>query len=208
MRRTQQHNSLVDMVQHQLDTSMRLADAVFLGTGKIDRVILDATHNAVENNLQMARAMTDVQDTSRLKELQTNFAYHPEKNMQYQQQIISAVAEMQAEFGKSVQSCIERFGQSAAGRFTDAIQKNTEGESNKEEGRMFNPVTSMFSVWERAFRDAATLTNKNLSTVSKTVENAMHTAKSSASEEVTLLEPEEHESEHAERKHSAASKKK
>ena len=53
---TAQQNPLVNIVQNQLDASMRLADAVFLGKGKIDRVILDATHQAVENNLQMAKS--------------------------------------------------------------------------------------------------------------------------------------------------------
>jgi hypothetical protein len=112
---TAQQNPLVNIIQHQLDASMRLADAVFLGKGKIDRVILDATHQAVENNLQMARALTEVQDPSQFKDLQTKLAFHPEKNMHYQQEILSAVAEIQAEMVKSVQNSMERFGQYPAG---------------------------------------------------------------------------------------------
>ena len=205
---TAQQNPLVNMVQHQLDASMRLADAVFLGKGKIDRVILDATHQAVENNLQMVRAMTEVQDPSQFKDLQSKLAFHPEKNMHYQQEILSAVADIQAEIGKSVQNYMERFGQSAAGKLSDVAQKYGDKESGNQNQGMFNPVTSMFSVWERAFRDVTSMTNKNLATANKAAENGAYTAASSLSDTADMVDAEVHDYEHAERKHSAASKKK
>ena len=205
---TAQQNPLVNMVQHQLDASMRLADAVFLGKGKIDRVILDAIHQAVENNLQMVRAMTEVQDPSQFKDLQSKLAFHPEKNMHYQQEILSAVADIQAEIGKSVQNYMERFGQSAAGKLSDVAQKYGDKESGNQNQGMFNPVTSMFSVWERAFRDVTSMTNKNLATANKAAENGAYTAASSLSDTADMVDAEVHDYEHAERKHSAASKKK
>ncbi len=205
---TAQQNPLVNMVQHQLDASMRLADAVFLGKGKIDRVILDATHQAVENNLQMARALTEVQDPSQFKDLQTKLAFHPEKNMHYQQEILSAVADIQAEIGKSVQNYMERFGQGASGKLSDGVQTYANKESGNQSQGMFNPVTSMFSVWERAFRDVTSLTNKNLSTANKAAENGAYTAANSLSETADMVDADVHDYEHAERKHSGASKKK
>ena len=205
---TAQQNPLVNMVQHQLDASMRLADAVFLGKGKIDRVILDATHQAVENNLQMARALTEVQDPSQFKDLQTKLAFHPEKNMHYQQEILSAVADIQAEIGKSVQNYMERFGQGASGKLSDGVQTYANKESGNQSQGMFNPVTSMFSVWERAFRDVTSLTNKNLATANKAAENGAYTAANSLSETADMVDAEVHDYEHAERKHSGASKKK
>lgn len=205
---TAQQNPLVNIVQHQLDASMRLADAVFLGKGKIDRVILDATHQAVENNLQMARALTEVQDPSQFKDLQTKLAFHPEKNMHYQQEILSAVAEIQAEIGKSVQNYMERFGQNAAAKLSDGAQTYANKESSHQENNFFNPVTSMFSVWERAFRDVTSLTNKNLATANKAAENGAYTAANSLSETADIVDAEVHDYEHAERKHSSASKKK
>ncbi len=205
---TAQQNPLVNIIQHQLDASMRLADAVFLGKGKIDRVILDATHQAVENNLQMARALTEVQDPSQFKDLQTKLAFHPEKNMHYQQEILSAVAEIQAEMGKSVQNYMERFGQNAAGKISEATQTYPNKESSHQENGLFNPMTSMFSVWERAFRDVTSLTNKNLATAQKSAENGAYTAANSLSETADSVDAEVHDYEHAERKHSGASKKK
>ena len=204
---TAQQNPLVNIVQNQLDASMRLADAVFLGKGKIDRVILDATHQAVENNLQMARALTEVQDPSQFKDLQTKLAFHPEKNMHYQQEILSAVAEIQAEIGKSVQNYMERFGQSTAGKLSDGVQTYANKESGNQNQGMFNPVTSMFSVWERAFRDVTSVTNKNLATANKAAENGAYTAANSLSETADMVDAEVHDYEHAERKHIGASKK-
>ena len=205
---TAQQNPLVNIIQHQLDASMRLADAVFLGKGKIDRVILDATHQAVENNLQMARALTEVQDPSQFKDLQTKLAFHPEKNMHYQQEILSAVAEIQAEMGKSVQNYMERFGQNAAGKLSEGAQTYTNKESSHQENGLFNPMASMFSVWERTFRDVTSLTNKNLATAQKSAENGSYAAANSLSETTDIVDAEVHDYEHAERKHSGASKKK
>jgi len=205
---TAQQNPLVNIIQHQLDASMRLADAVFLGKGKIDRVILDATHQAVENNLQMARALTEVQDPSQFKDLQTKLAFHPEKNIHYQQEILSAVAEIQAEMGKSVQNYMERFGQNAAGKLSEGAQTYANKESSHQENGLFNPMSSMFSVWERAFRDVTSLTNKNLATAQKSAENGAYAAANSLSETADSVDAEVHDYEHAERKHSGASKKK
>lgn len=62
MHKTQQHNPVVDMVQYQLDASIQLADVVFSGTEKIDRAVLDVTHQAVDSQLKLVRAMTNMRD--------------------------------------------------------------------------------------------------------------------------------------------------
>jgi hypothetical protein len=152
--------------------------------------------------------LTEVQDPSQFKDLQTKLAFHPEKNMHYQQEILSAVADIQAEIGKSVQNYMERFGQGASGKLSDGVQTYANKESGNQSQGMFNPVTSMFSVWERAFRDVTSLTNKNLSTANKAAENGAYTAANSLSETADMVDAEVHDYEHAERKHSGASKKK
>ena len=83
-----------------------------------------------------------------------------------------------------------------------------EEEAGNQNQGMFNPVTSMFSVWERAFRDVTSLTNKNLATANKAAENGAYTAANSLSETADMVDAEVHDYEHAERKHSGASKKK
>jgi hypothetical protein len=69
-------------------------------------------------------------------------------------------------------------------------------------------MASMFSVWERAFRDVTSLTNKNLATAQKSAENGAYAAANSLSETADSVDAEVHDYEHAERKHSGASKKK
>lgn len=128
--------------------------------------------------------------------------------MHYQQEILSAVAEIQAEMGKSVQNYMERFGQNAAGKLSEGAQTYANKESSHQENGLFNPMTSMFSVWERAFRDVTSLTNKNLATAQKSAENGAYTAANSLSETADSVDAEVHDYEHAERKHSGASKKK
>ena len=114
MHKTQQHNPVVDMVQHQLDASIQLADVVFSGTEKIDRAVLDVTHQAVDSQLKLVRAITNMRDPSRMADLQQVIAHRPEKAMHCHQQIMSALVEMQTEFGRSVREYIDRVSHTAA----------------------------------------------------------------------------------------------
>ena len=88
MQKAQHHNPVVDMVQHQLDASIQLADVVFSGTEKIDRAVLYVTHQAVESQLKLVRAMANMRDPSKIADLQSVIANRPEKAMHCQQQIM------------------------------------------------------------------------------------------------------------------------
>ena len=79
MRKMQQQNPMVDMVRYQLDASMQLANALFSGTEKIDRAVLDATHQAVDGQLKFARAVANIRDPSKMAELQNTLAHRPEQ---------------------------------------------------------------------------------------------------------------------------------
>ena len=205
MRRMEQHNPLVDMVQYQLEASMQLADAMFSGTEKIDRVMLDATRQAVDGQFKLARAITDVRDTSKLQELQTTLAHRPEKSIQYQQKILSAFAEMQAEYGKSLQNYIEHISQTSIARSAKAGQQIEAG-AQQSENAMLNPVSSMWSVWEQAFRDATSLANRNLMAARSTFENAASIASEVVPHVASVEESEEHEE--SEKKHGGTHRKK
>lgn len=203
MRKMQQQNPMVDMVRYQLEASMQLADAVFSGTEKIDRAVLDATHQAVDGQLKFARAVANIRDPSQMAELQTSLAHRPERTIQCQQQIMSALAEMQAEFGKSMQYYMERFGQAAIAR-TGEVERT--GEAAKEEAgnALFNPVSSMMSMWQSAFREAATLANRNIVAARSTMESAASAASEAVSHAVEAVDVEEHEHE---KKHGASRRK-
>ncbi len=198
MRRSQQqHHPMVNIVQYQLEASMHLADAVFSGTEKIDRAMLVVTHQAVDRQLKFARAVTDMRDPARVAELQVAIAGRPEKAMQCQQEIMSALVEIQAEFGKSMRDCMEKCSELAneqvgaageqvagqlAGKLTEqAAQRASEASAGARavlpEGGMMNPFLGVISMWEQAFREASRLASQNMMAASSSAEHAANFAR-------------------------------
>lgn len=174
MRRSQ-HNPMVDIVQYQLDVSIHLADAVFSGTEKIDRAVLDVTHQAVDGQLKFARAVADMRDPTKMVDLQVAIAGRPEKAMHCQQQIMAALIEMQAEFGKSIRNYMERMSTTTAGQTEETMQPLHTGAAQMQDA-MANPFTGMISAWEQAFREATRLANQNMMVARTNVESAAHAA--------------------------------
>lgn len=201
MRRSQQqHNPVVDIVQYQLEASIHLADAVFSGTERIDRAMLDVTHQAVDRHLKFARAVSDFRDPSKVAELQVAMAGRPEKAMQCQQEIMSALVEIQAEFGKSMRDCMEKCGALANERVADS---SSEVRASVQEGGMSNPFFGMLSVWEQAFRQASRFASQNMLAASSSAESAANLAReavTAASEAVSGNGHVHHES-HAHEEH-------
>lgn len=207
MRKMQQQNPMVDMVRHQLDASMQLANALFSGTEKIDRAVLDATHQAMGSQLKFVHAVTDIRDPSKMAELQNVLSHRPEQSMQCQQQIMLAFAEMQAEFGKSIQFYMERLNQTASSRISETEQiaaaANTHGHNAS-----FNPVSSMMSMWETAFREATTLANRNMMVARNSLETAANAASEAVAHTVESVHRDDHDEHvHAERKQGASRRK-
>lgn len=205
MHKTQQHNPVVDMVQYQLDASIQLADVVFSGTEKIDRAVLDVTHQAVDSQLKLVRAIANMRDPSRMADLQQAITHRPEKAMQCHQQIVSALVEMQTEFGRSVRDYIDRVSHTAAEQLESAQHQVTSG-SNQPGHAMVNPFTGMMGVWEQVFREASRFAAQNMKVARSNVDTAANYARDAVSQTV------EHVGEEVEHPHgykrSTAGKKK
>lgn len=180
MRRTQQHNPVTDMMRFQLDASIELADAMFSGTEKIDRAMLDVTHHAVDGQLKLARAVADMRDPDKLADLQVSMAGRPEKTMRCQQEIMAALVEMQAEFGKSIRHYMERMSQTAAEQAGEAGERIGSAPQQASSAAA-NPFTGMMSVWEQAFREASRLANQNMLVARDSMESATHAAREAVS---------------------------
>lgn len=174
MRRSQ-HNPMVDMVQYQLDASIHLADAVFSSTEKIDRAMLDVTHQAVDRQLKFARAVADMRDPGKMADLQVAIAARPEKAIHCQQQIMAALVEMQAEFGKSIRNYMEQMSTNTFRQAEETAQPLEAGSARMQDATA-NPFTGMISVWEQAFREATRLANQNMMAARTNVESAAHAA--------------------------------
>jgi len=187
MHKTQQQNPAVDMVQYHLDASIQLADVVFSGTEKIDRAVLDVTHQAVDSQLKLVRAITNMRDPSRMADLQSAISQRPEKAMHCQQQIMSALVEMQTEFGRSAQ------------------HQATSGQSQSGEA-MANPFSGMMGLWQQAFRDASQFATQNMTAARSNVETAANRARDAVSKTVEDV-GEEMEHPHAYKRATTSKKK-
>jgi hypothetical protein len=150
-------NPIADIYQTQLEASRRLADVVFSGTERIDRVLIDATHRAVTDQLNLAQAVAAARDPNGVASLQATYlSRRPDNAVNYQREIVRIMAEIQSEFGKSMQYDLEQLGSTVS---AGASMRAAPAQPNDSP---FNPVTGMFSVWESAFREVASLANRNM----------------------------------------------
>lgn len=162
---------LVAMYQTQLEVSKRCAEAVFSGTEKIDRVMLGATQRAFNQQLDFVQAIATVRDPQSAENTWRSklLSRTPDDALNYQTEIMRIVAEMQNDIGKSLQDYVEELGANvnAAG-----------GGPARESWRVqpadtaFNPMTSMFSVWESAFKEVASMAKKNMMAARTSMESA------------------------------------
>lgn len=155
---------LVTMYQTQLEASRRVANAVLSGTEKIDRVMIDATQRVVNDQLSLAEAMATARDaqTAGSTLQSTLFSGNRTNAVEYQKELMRIFAEMQNEIGRSWQDYIQQMRTQAtatsnAAKPLDAVQSRTND-------TMFNPMTSMFSVWESTFKGVTDLARKNMTT--------------------------------------------
>jgi len=89
---------------------------------------------------------------------------------------------MQTEIGRSLQDCLEQLGTQAANTAATPI-RNTQEQANDI---MLNPVTSMFSVWESAFKEVAALAKKNMTAARNAAEEAANRAVQSVDTAATV----------------------
>lgn len=176
-------NPVVNMYRTQLEASRRFADAIFAGTEKIDRVFIGATHRIFNEQLDFAQAMTTVRDPrSVASTLQSGLMARPDDSVNYQKEIMRIFAEMQTEIGRSLQDCLEQLGTQAANTAATPI-RNTQEQANDI---MLNPVTSMFSVWESAFKEVAALAKKNMAAARNVADEAASRAVQSVDTAATV----------------------
>lgn len=151
---------LINLYQTQLDISRKCADAVFSGTERIDRVVIGATQRMFSEQMNFVQSLASVRDPRAVGDaLQSGFTQHgPDEAMNYQKEIMTIFADMQNEIGKSLQGYVQQFSSSSA----NASAKPLHSGLDQANDTVFNPMTSMFSVWETAFKDAAALARQNM----------------------------------------------
>ncbi len=200
-------SSIVNLYQNQLEASRQLADAIFSGTEKIDRVVIDATHRAFTEQLEYAQALAGARDQGSLPSLPPSLMPKPENAINYQKEILQVFAEMQNDIGKSIQQYVEQIGNTApegAARGAETTQRLAKGAFNPG---AFNPVTGMFSVWQSAFNEVAALANRNMQAARSNFENAAGSAANSVTQAATSVIDEAEEEVTTQHRRSAGSGK-
>lgn len=161
-------NPMAGMYQAQLEASRQFADAVFSGTEKIDQVLREAAHRAVTEQLKFAQSLVTVRDAQGVANVQTTyFSQRPDRAMDYQRELARAFTEVQAELGKSLRNYMEQLTTSAASGATATL-----GAGNGQPGAGYDPLKSIFSVWESAFRDMTSLASQNMAATRNTFDQA------------------------------------
>jgi hypothetical protein len=172
---------MANIYQTQLEASRQFADALFSSAEKIDQVLLAASHRACIEQLRFAQSLATVRDAQGAADAQAKFfSQRPDRAMNYQRELIRVFTEVQAELGKSMRNYMEQIGSIGNGAATgiaSAIEQDT-----PTAAEVYNPLTSLFSVWQSAFREAASATNRNIEVARTTFENAASTIQENADE--------------------------
>jgi hypothetical protein len=162
-------NPVVNLYQTQLEASRRCAEALCSGMERIDRIILDATHRMLNQQLTFVQSVAGGGDPkSAITALQSSLmSQTPTEAMNSQRELMSIVTEMQNAIGKSLQEYMVRMGAGA-----QAVPALRQDAGPRQADTPYNPVTGIFSVWESAFKEAAALARRSMATTRSTMEEA------------------------------------
>ncbi|RJF98253.1 phasin family protein [Noviherbaspirillum saxi] len=181
---------LASVCQTQLEASRQLADTIFAGTQKIDHIMLEATHQAFTDQLEFVQELTTARDPGSLgTAFQSRLmARNSGKATEYQRQLLGIVVEMQSEIGRNMQNYVEQI----RNRAVDGMKTPTEiNEAARDQpttdGSPINPLAGMFSVWENAFKDAATLARRNMSMAGSMAQDAAKAASDAAASNANVI---------------------
>jgi hypothetical protein len=164
---------MADIYHSQLEASRRFAEVLFSGTERIDHVVLEATHRAFNNNLNLAHAAVSMRDPKELANMQSSMlAHRPDSALNFQKEIMRVFAEIQNEMGKSMKEYAEKFGSNIS-RGATAPLKSVQDRTTET---IFNPLTGIFSLWESTFREVASMANKNITAARTGVQRATEDA--------------------------------
>jgi hypothetical protein len=107
----------------------------------------------------------------------------PDNAIHYQKEIMQAFSEAQSGIGRSLQEYIQQLGTHVA---TGASAPLQDAQAQAKDV-MLNPVTSMFSVWESAFKEVAALAKKNMMNAEAVIENAADRSREQAAGYATAM---------------------
>lgn len=152
---------VMEMVQAQLEASRQLADAVFAGTERIDRMMIDVTHRAFNEQMRFTQAAIAARDVKQVAELQSSFIPRPDAITGYQKEILDVFIQMQSEISQSMQQYMRGMAARTANVASAARATDVSGATSAAADAL-NPMAGMMSVWKSALREVSALADRNL----------------------------------------------
>ncbi|TCS35747.1 phasin family protein [Paucimonas lemoignei] len=181
------YSPMATFCQTQLEASRQFADALFSSAEKLDQVLLAASHRACIEQLRFAQSLASVRDPQGAADVQAKFfSQRPDRAMNYQRELVRVFTEVQAELGNSMRTYMEQIGSignGAASEFASEAERDAPTAAD-----IYSPMTGIFSVWQSAFREAASAANRNMEVARSTFENVVNTVQDNAGEVVDTVD--------------------
>jgi phasin family protein len=151
-------NPVLDTYQQQIDASRHIAEVVFDGADRMEHLMLDTSRKAFDERMKFYQALAAVRDPQGVTALQSAFFSHtPEKMLKVQQELMKIVTQAQEEINQTMQRY--KAGLNGNGGY-DYMASNSDSSH-----RPNNTLTSMFSMWDKAFKDTVAMATGTVASI-------------------------------------------
>jgi hypothetical protein len=147
--------------QRQMDASRDIAETIFHGTDRIEHLMIETTRKAFDEQMKFFQALATVRDTKSIAAVQSAFfSATPEKMTAAQLELIKIVTDAQ----KQITSTMDRYRASlGVDTMSASATSDVKSALNQPYNSIssINPLASVFSMWEKAFKESFELANRN-----------------------------------------------
>jgi phasin family protein len=151
-------NPVLDTYQQQIDASRHIAEVVFDGADRMEHLMLDTTRKAFDERMKFYQALAAVRDPQGVAALQSAFFSHtPEKMLKVQQELMEIVTQAQKEINQTML-------QYKAGLNGNSAHNPITSNSDNSD-RTNTALTSMFSMWDKAFKDTVAMATGTVASI-------------------------------------------
>jgi phasin family protein len=151
-------NPVLDTYQQQIDASRHIAEVVFDGADRMEHLMLDTSRKAFDERMKFYQALAAVRDPQGVAALQSAFFSHtPEKMLKVQQELMEIVTQAQ----KEINQTMLQYRAGLNGNGADNPMTLNSDSSH----RTNNTLTSMFSMWDKAFKDTVAMATGTVTSI-------------------------------------------
>jgi phasin family protein len=155
--------SIMQSYQNQIDASRHIADAVFEGTDRVEHLMIDATRKAFDEQMKFYQALAAARDPQGIAALQAAFFSHtPEQMSKVQQELMKIVADAQHQIVGTMEKYKKQLNGGMPLPMNEAMSAFNQPPN---ESPATNALTSVYSMWDKAFKESFALANRTMAAV-------------------------------------------